>query len=73
VTDLTPRQHELLCFIERYLAAFGYPPSLRDIGAAFGYASTNAASEALDALQAKGYIARTPKVSRGLRVLRSAS
>lgn len=70
MTDLTPRQYEILAFIERFTEGHGFPPSLRDIGAAFGITSTNGVSEHLDALEARGAIARTPGIARGIRVTR---
>ncbi|MHB1138745.1 MAG: LexA family protein, partial [Microthrixaceae bacterium] len=38
-TQLTPRQQEILVFIEKTVGDSGYPPSVREIGEAVGLAS----------------------------------
>lgn len=70
---LTERQARILDWIESYIERTGFPPTLREIGTAFGIASTNGVNDHLRALERKGYIARADAaLSRGLRVLRRA-
>ncbi len=56
---LTRRQQEILQFVQKYIAAEGYPPSIREIGSAFGIGSLRGVTVHLDALSKKGYIERS--------------
>ncbi len=69
MATLTPRQTEILQFIEQRLRAEGYPPSQRDIAEHFGFAQ-NAARDHLQALARKGEIEISPNDARGIRLLR---
>lgn len=60
---LTDRQREALALV-REGWRLGCPPSLREIGASMGIRSTNAVSDLLRALQAKGYLVREPGPAR---------
>ena len=66
---LTDRQEEILEYIQRYISAQGYPPTIREIGTAFGIRSTNGVNDHLKALERKGYVARGELKSRALTVL----
>lgn len=66
--DLTGRQREIFEFILRSLREEGSIPSVREIGRAFGFASTNAVNSHLDALVRKGYIGRRPGVVRNIEI-----
>lgn len=70
---MTPRQREMLDVIRMHVAANGYPPTLREIGERMGIASTNGVADHLKALERKGYVTRTARVSRGLRLTEKAS
>lgn len=63
---ITARQHEVLTYVSDYIAEHGYPPTLREIASHFGWASSLAAGDHLRALEKKGFITRTPMISRGL-------
>jgi repressor LexA len=65
----TPAQRRILRFVREQLAANGYPPSVREIQRAFGFASPNAAAKHLRALAAHGLIALPPRTARGIRLL----
>lgn len=65
---LTDRQREVLWFICKRELDGNIPPTLREIGLAFGINSTNGVNDHLRALERKGYIQRTDMVSRGIRV-----
>ncbi len=66
---LTDRQGEILEYIQRYIVEQGYPPTIREIGTAFGIRSTNGVNDHLKALERKGYVARGELKSRALTVL----
>ena len=63
---LTARQHEVLSFIEREIAAKGYPPTTRELAAACGLGAPSAAHRMLGALERKGYLTRTPGAKRAI-------
>lgn len=67
---LTQTQGRVLDFIAKFVGDAGYPPTAREIAAAFGWASngTNARLH-LESLERKGHIARERGVSRGIRLL----
>lgn len=69
---LTDRQREVLAHIRAALERTGRPPTLRELGARLGIRSTNGVRDHLEALVAKGYLARDPRSARGLRLLRAA-
>ena len=64
--ELTARQQQCLEFIRIRVEQNGYPPTMHEIGAHMGIRSTNAVNDHLVALQRKGYLKRTPNISRGL-------
>jgi repressor LexA len=66
---LTDRQHQVLDFIRRHIAATGMPPTRTEIAQALGFSSANAAKDHLQALARKGAIELTSNTSRGIRVL----
>jgi repressor LexA len=55
---LTEKQERILNYIVDYVEEKGYPPSIREIGNAFGISSLRGVTVHLDALQRKGYIER---------------
>jgi len=65
---LSERQQGILEFLAEYIQGNGYPPSIREIGAAVGISSTSVVSYNLERLEDEGYIARDQEVSRGLRL-----
>ncbi len=67
---LTPRQQEILAFIEHYAKRHGVPPSIRDIAEQFGI-YPRAAYDHLRALERKGIIIRTPHKSRSVQVAKN--
>ena len=70
---LTDRQREVLAAIEQYIRAYGYPPSFRELGALMGVTSTNAVEDVLAALERRGYIRRTPRIARGIVIVKGAT
>ncbi len=65
---LSERQQNILEFLAEYVEENGYPPSMREIGAAADISSTSVVSYNLERLQEKGYISREREVSRGLKL-----
>jgi repressor LexA len=68
MTELTPRQREILRLIQEAVAENGMPPTRAEIAAAMGFKSANAAEEHLRALQRKGVIDLIPGASRGIQL-----
>jgi repressor LexA len=66
--QLTPRQHQVLRFIQDKLDERGMPPTRAEIAEALGFKSANAAEEHLRALQRKGVIDLMPGASRGIQL-----
>jgi len=75
VTELSPRQREILEFITAAVDQRGVVPSYREIGGALDIRSTNAVSDHIKALIRKGYIERVgePGRPRSLRITARAS
>jgi len=67
-TDLTPRQRQVLEFIDAEVRRRGYPPSVREIGEAVGLSSSSTVHAHLSALQDKGFIVRDPTKPRAIEV-----
>ncbi len=65
---LTARQREIYDYVRKKVEEDRRPPTVREIGDAFGINSTNGVRSVLTALIKKGYLRRDPKVSRGLEL-----
>ena len=68
---LTARQREVLEFIRQFMGRAGYPPTVREIGAHFGFVPRSVFDH-LKALERKGYLKREPSKSRSLQILEPA-
>ncbi|HEX9505406.1 MAG TPA: transcriptional repressor LexA [Acidimicrobiia bacterium] len=68
MSELTPRQRQVLEFIDSEIRHRGYPPSVREIGEAVGLSSSSTVHAHLAALQDKGYLTRDPAKPRALEV-----
>lgn len=66
---LTKRQSQILEFIKRTVREKGYPPSVREIGAAVGLSSSATVHSHLSSLETKGMIRRDPTKPRAIEVL----
>lgn len=64
----TLAQLQVLAVIRAYTLGKGYPPTLREIGARLGIASTNGVNDHLRALERRGLLTRTRGISRGMRI-----
>jgi len=68
MSDLTPRQRQILDFIRDQLEESGMPPTRAEIALALGFKSANAAEDHLKALKRKGVIDLVPGTSRGIQL-----
>jgi repressor LexA len=66
--ELTPRQRQVLRFIQDRLDESGVPPTRAEIATALGFKSANAAEDHLRALQRKGVLDLLPGASRGIQL-----
>ncbi|OFV79772.1 MAG: repressor LexA [Acidobacteria bacterium RBG_16_64_8] len=67
---LPERQRLILKVIEEAVLEQGYPPTVREIGAAVGLCSPASVQSHLGSLEAKGYIRRGTSKRRALEVIR---
>ncbi|MGW7200830.1 transcriptional repressor LexA [Streptomyces chryseus] len=65
---LTSRQAAIIKYIETEVARQGYPPSMREIGAAVKLSSTSSVAHQLMTLERKGVLYRDPHRPRAYRV-----
>ena len=69
--ELTDRQAEVLAYIKKYIAKFGYSPSFRAIAERFDIQAAGVSGH-LMALESKGYIRRDKRTARSIVVLGDA-
>jgi repressor LexA len=65
---LSERQRAILRVIQEYSAKHGYPPTVRDIGEAVNISSTSVVNYNLNKLVKEGFLTRSGRVSRGIRL-----
>ena len=65
---LPERQQRILVVIRDRVTRHGYPPSSRQIGDAVGLRSSSSVSKHLASLEEKGFLRRSPSVSRPIDV-----
>ena len=65
---LTSRQRRVLEFLRGQIETRGYPPSMREIGAAVGLTSTSSVAHQLRSLESMGYVRRDPHRPRALEI-----
>ena len=68
-SGLTSRQELILNVIKEAIATQGYPPSMREIGAAAGLASSASVSYQIDALIEKGFIRKDATKGRAFEIV----
>lgn len=66
---LTPRQQQILNFINKEVKEKNYPPSVREICDYVGLNSSSTVHSHLKALERKGYIKRAPTKPRAIELL----
>ena len=67
--EMTARQEEIYEYIKKYSKENHMLPTVREIGNHFDISSTNGVRSILAALIKKGYINRSPRLSRGIEIL----
>jgi repressor LexA len=70
MSPLTPKQKNILDFIQSYADREGYPPSQQEIARTFGFRSLGTVQNYLVRLEREGLLSRDWNARRGLRVLR---
>jgi len=68
--EISGKQREILEFMIRYQEEKGYPPAVREIGAAVGLSSTSTVHGHLSRLESKGYIRRDPSKPRAIEIVK---
>ena len=71
--DLSPKQLEVLAFIQRFLQTHGLPPTRGEIASGLGLKNRQGIDQHLRALETKGAIELRPGISRGIRLRDDAS
>lgn len=66
---LSARQQDILSYMDHYMTEHGYPPTIREIGAATRINSTSVVNYNLNKLVKAGHLERRGRVSRGMRLL----
>lgn len=72
-TALTPRQGDLLRFIEAYGDEHSYAPTLAEMAEALGLRSKSDVHRILGALEERGCVRRLPNRARAIELLRTAA
>jgi len=67
-TELTEIQKNILDFLIDQIKGKGIPPTLADIAKSFKYKNRSTVQQHLQAIEKKGYIRKSPKLSRGLEL-----
>ncbi|MFI6316835.1 transcriptional repressor LexA [Nonomuraea sp. NPDC050556] len=65
---LPPRQQRILVAIQDWVVDHGYPPSTRELGRAVGLRSLSSVSKHLKSLEEKGFLRRSPTLTRPIDV-----
>ncbi len=68
MSDLTPRQTQILRLIQQAITETGMPPTRKEIAQELGFKSPNAAEDHLRALERNGVITLRPGASRGIQL-----
>src|ERR1700754_265325 len=65
---LTTRQQQIMTMIRAWVDRHGYPPTMREIGAAVGLASPSSVAHQLKSLEELGLIRRNARGSRAVDI-----
>lgn len=63
---MTPRQLQLMVFVQTYTAEHGYSPSCREIAAGIGIKASSQVHRIIENLEQRGLCRRLPRRSRSL-------
>ena len=67
--ELTSTQEKVFNFLRDFLDKRGFPPTLREIASHFGLKGPKGPQKTLHILERKGYIRKTPGVSRAIEIM----
>lgn len=67
--QLTKRQNDILVYIKKYMVSHGFPPTIREIGAALDLSSPATIHAHLANLEKKGFIKKQDSKNRTLELL----
>ena len=67
---LSERQKNILAYIQQYVAEFGRPPTIREIGSAVDISSTSVVNYNLTKLKERGLLERDSDVSSRVAINR---
>lgn len=68
MSELSPKQQQIIDFIHHFWDERGYPPTVRDIVSGCGISSTSVVDYNLKSLERQGYFRRHSRVSRGIEL-----
>ena len=66
---ITPRQREVLNYLERFISQQGHAPTMAEIRAHFGLKSPSTVHHLLTALEDEGLIRRVPNAARAIEII----
>lgn len=66
---MTKKQKQLFDFIDRFIQEHGYAPSYREVMTSLGYKSVSTVASHVDNLIIQGYLNKTEKSARSIRVV----
>lgn len=66
---ITPRQRELLDYLNRFITGYGHAPTLAEIRAHLGLRSPSTVHALLTALEREGLIRRVPNAARAIEII----
>ena len=69
MAELKDREKRVLDFISQQIKQNGYPPTVRDIGAALGIKSTSTVQKSMEILEQEGYIKKQAGKRRAFEVV----
>lgn len=69
MSDLSPKQQQILNYLKSEVQKKGYPPSVREICEAVGLKSTSTVHGHLSRLEKKGFIRKDPTKPRAIEIL----
>lgn len=65
---MTPRQYQLLGFIESFIEANGHPPSYEEMKDAMGYKTKSNVADMVNRLIAQGKLCKSPNRKRSIAI-----
>ena len=73
MADLKDREKKVLEFISQQIRQNGYPPTVRDIGAALGIKSTSTVQKSMEILESEGFIRKQAGKRRAFEVVQGGA